>query len=244
MSTSAKGKGKRSYGASSARGPSQQAKRRPYAASSSSNGGGYPMYQRMSNLPPGVFPGKADTKHIDLALVNYDLNTTGSIALLATIPSGTSDTTRTDQDVCYKSVWARGFAATSGTSTTMFGRVLVIYDRQPTGALPAITDILTSANPHAFPNDTNRLRFKTLYQKDFALSSASTAAGNNMAAGDFYFKVPKQYCYAKFGTAGTGAIGDIATGALYLVTVGNIAAGTADGIAALSFRVRYSDRIF
>ena len=41
-----------------------------------------------------------------------------------------------------------------------------------------------------------------------------------------------------FKAAGTGAIGDIEEGALYLVTVGNTAAGTAAAALAASFRMR------
>ena len=44
-----------------------------------------------------------------------------------------------------------------------------------------------------------------------------------------------------YKAAGTGAIGDIEEGALYLVTIGQVAAGTAAAAARLAFRLRFLD---
>jgi hypothetical protein len=44
-----------------------------------------------------------------------------------------------------------------------------------------------------------------------------------------------------YKAATTGAINDIEEGALYLVTVGNIAAGTAAANTSSAFRLRFKD---
>ena len=44
-----------------------------------------------------------------------------------------------------------------------------------------------------------------------------------------------------YKAAGTGAIGDIEEGALYLVTVGQVAAGTAAAAMRVAFRLRFLD---
>lgn len=178
--------------------------------------------------------------YVDLASAAYNMDTTGSVALIATIPQGSSVSQRVGKKVLLKSLQCRGNAYSGATALVPQGTLLVVYDKRPTGSLPAVTDILVSANSDAFNNDSNAGRFKILKRMDFQFVGASNAATSTAPAfnADFYLKLNSLPCV--FKAAGTGAIADIEEGALYIVTVGTNA-GTAGANAGLSFRTRYYD---
>jgi len=181
-----------------------------------------------------------ETGYVDLASATYANDTTGTITLIATIPQGTSVNQRVGKKVIIKSVQFRGYSRVGSTGTTADGTNLVVYDRRPTGSLPAISDILDSASSASFNNDANSGRFQILKRVDWVLTgnSATPATGNEILNADFYLKVGKP---SVFKAAGTGAIADISDGALYFVSVGNIAAGTNAPFTLGGFRTRFID---
>lgn len=182
-----------------------------------------------------------DAGYKDLAVASYALDTTGSITLIATIAQGVSVEQRVGKKAVYKSLQMRGNfnAGTAGTVSDV--AALIVYDRKPTAALPAITDILVSANSRSFLNDVNSDRFQIVRRIDHTLIGNVTtpATGAEAFNLDEYIDLKKRP--VEFGAAGTGAIGDISKGALYLVTVGNLAAGTGAGSLAVGFRTRFID---
>lgn len=179
---------------------------------------------------------------VDLASATYALNTTGSITLLATIPQGASVNQRIGKKVMLKSIQFRGFATADSTTTVSVGAFMIVYDKRPTGSLPAITDVLDSVAFQSFNNDANSGRFRILARKEIALNGNNTTAGQQTECSEvvasFYMKVNRP---TVFKAAGTGAIADIEEGALYLITLGNIAAGTADANLIGGFRTRFVD---
>jgi len=76
---------------------------------------------------------------------------------------------------------------------------------------------------------------------DFSLSgnSAAPATGNEIKNMDDYLKL--NGLQSVFKAAGTGAIGDIEEGAIYAITVGSSAAGTAAATMTLGYRTRFID---
>jgi hypothetical protein len=109
--------------------------------------------------------------------------------------------------------------------------------------LPTIADILVSANANAMNNDANAGRFRILKRQDDVLMGNAGAAANYL---DSMYKAMDWWLDLKnlpvvYKAAATGAIGDIEEGALYLVTVGNIAAGTAAANMSAGFRLRFKD---
>lgn len=179
--------------------------------------------------------------YVDLAQANYALTTTGSIVLVATMAQGVSVNQRVGKKAAYKSVQIRGEVQSGTAGTLAAGAAILVYDRKPTNALPAITDILVTANNGAFLNDVNSDRFQIVRRWDWVLTGNSTtpATGGEYINFDEYVDLKKRA--VEFNAAGTGAIGDIAKGALYFVTVGNIAAGATAGICTASFRTRFFD---
>lgn len=189
---------------------------------------------------------KKEAGYVDLAGANYTMNTTGTVTLLATIPQGTSVNQRVGKKIVYKSLQCRGYVHNDTTAVYNDCAIIIVYDRQPTGSLPAITDILDTANAISFNNDANSDRFKILKRMDFALVGPLTGTiatqqptSTSALSADFYLSLKN--LSAQFKAAGTGAIGDISNGALYLVTVGITAAGTGDANAVLGFRTRFID---
>lgn len=182
-----------------------------------------------------------DAGFVDLASAVYPLNTTGSITLIATVAQGVSVNQRVGKKAVWKSLQMRGVMNADTTTTVAAGAALIVYDRKPTGALPAITDILVSANSGAFLNDVNSDRFQIVRRFNYNIVGNTTtpATGGEAEVIDEFIDLKKRP--VEFNAAGTGAIGDLAKGALYLVTVGNIAAGTADGNIAVGFRTRFID---
>lgn len=182
-----------------------------------------------------------DAGFVDLAGASYATDTTGTITLVATIAQGVSVNQRTGKKAVYKSVQIRGAwnAGTAGTVTDQ--AAMLVYDRKPTAALPAITDILVAANSRAFLNDVNSDRFQIVRRWDVNLVGNITtpATGRESLNFDEYVDLKKRP--VEFNAAATGAIGDIAKGALYFVTVGNAAAGTTAGTVFAAFRTRFID---
>lgn len=202
--------------------------------------------KRGANAAAKVYPQKLavkatkeETGYVDLASNSYALDTTGSIVLIATVAQGASTSQRVGKKVQWKSIQCRGRYIANSTAQQNDCAMLVVYDKRPTGTLPAITDILVTVNPTAFNNDANSGRFQILKRVDFSLAGNSAlATDTSIKQADFFLKVNRQ---AEFAAAGTGAIGDISLGALYLVTVGNNAAGTAAASMAAGFRTRFID---
>lgn len=182
-----------------------------------------------------------DKGYVDLATANYAMDTTGSITLVATIAQGTTVNTRVGKRAAYVSIQGRGYAFNGSTATSNQGVMILVYDRRPTGSLPAITDILDTATSNSFNNDANSDRFLILKRKEFFLIGTQSAADGPSASAenaDFFMRVNKPIV---FKAAGSGAIADISEGAIYLVTVGNTAAGTAAATLNLGFRTRFID---
>lgn len=180
------------------------------------------------------------------ATANYVFDTTGTIALIATVAQGASVNQRIGKKIVWKSLQCRGQAFNGSTASINDCALLIVYDKRPTGALPAITDILiasTSASPN---NDANSGRFSILKRWDFILTGNITGTPATQSLTDSSAMSADWFLNLKskpgvFKAAGTGAIGDIEEGAIYIVTVGSVAAGTGAATLAASFRTRFVD---
>lgn len=183
----------------------------------------------------------SEVNYVDLPAANYECSTTGSITLLATIPQGVSVNQRIGKKAVYKSLLLRGLLKAGTTGTVGDSAVIVIYDKRPSGVLPAITDILTSISSTAFMNDNNTGRFEVIRRIDHILLGNSTTIASGLEAVniDMYIRLNKRPI--TFEALGTGAIADIDMGALYLVTVGTGATGTTAPVLAVSARTRFSE---
>lgn len=196
---------------------------------------------RVSTVRRNTLPfGARDPGFVDLANANRGCDTTGSITLVATIAQGTTINQRIGKKAQYKSFQVRGHIFAGSLGTISQAGWMLVYDKRPSGALPAITDILTSVSSFAFPNDANANRFHTIKRCDYEVIGDSTGPATDSVA----YKV-EEYVKFKgmigFKAAGTGAIADIEEGAVYLVTYGDTAAGTGAPDSDLAIRTRFVD---
>jgi len=182
-----------------------------------------------------------ETGFVDLASAGYGLSTTGTITLIATVAQGASVSQRVGKKILWKSLQFRGFINAGDTGTIADYAIIIVYDKRPTGVMPAITDVLNTANSLSFNNDANSGRFRILKRIDGVMigNNLTPDTGCEMVDVSYYLKLRGLPCVYK--AAATGAIGDIEEGALYQITVGNIAAGTANPALTGGFRTRFID---
>jgi len=214
------------------------------------------------NQPPQILRGwkpfvgvNQELKVQDIATATYQINTTGSITLLA-IPTVSADFTgRIGRKVTLKSLYLRGRvrAAGAGTMTAQVtpeqqARLMIIYDLQPNAEVPTILDILNTADPASQTNLSNRERFRILCDKEYCFDpvvSVTTATQAQMTATRtcYNLKLYKKLNLSMiFNAVNGGTIADINSGALYMVWIGSaVASSTGDAEAVVSTRVRYSD---
>lgn len=185
--------------------------------------------------------------------VQLNFNTTGSIIPLNLIQAGSSFFNRVGRKVELRSIEFQmiqqplNVSRANGTDTL---RVAIVYDRQTNGALPALADIFqdteqngtnTTASQSGL-NLNNRDRFSIVMDKRFMLPAATATAGvltnvwPNSMGGDKGADdgVGLIHEYRKLGgllthykaDSSPAVIGDVATGALYLVVFADSTAGT------------------
>jgi len=185
--------------------------------------------------------------YFDTAIGAYPLDAVGSVTLLNPVPSGTGVTQRIGKKIVMKGLQCRGNLQANSAGLINDVAYMIVYDKRPTGALPAVTDILQAASANVMINDANAGRFRILKRCDeLLIGNASTTGAvanalteRSAVAADWWLDLKSAPTVFKLG--GTGAIGDIEEGALYLVTIGTIAAGTGAAALNVAFRMRFID---
>lgn len=195
--------------------------------------------------------------------VPLSLNSTGSICALNLIQVGSSMFNRIGRRIEMISI--RFSALYNPLSVTRvvptdYGRIMIVYDRQTNGAYPALADILqdtdqTGANTTSSKsglNMNNRERFVTIMDKRLHLPQVTITGGAITAMfpsdtfefrvlSDEYRKLPKLTTHFK-ADSNPAVIGDISTGALYILSLSREAAGSeAFEIYDWNCRLKYID---
>lgn len=172
---------------------------------------------------------KPETNSLDLLIAETNILCTGTIVLLNSIAAGDDINMRDGREVRLKSVEVRGmFRPTHASAAALphqFLRALLIYDNAPTGALPAVIDMLSdtastafsAANPapYSFNNLNNRKRFKVVgvVEDVWGQTPASNTEIENCTQVSMYRKLN----YTQTFSSASAGIGAITSGALYLV---------------------------
>jgi len=185
------------------------------------------------------------------------LNTTGTIQPVNLIASGSGFNNRIGRKIEMQSLHLHGFINQTGVASTStdYTRICVVYDRQTNGAVPLLSDIFTnysqsSGTSSSVMSDLNpdeRERFVIL--ADFRLVLPATTVGGTTGAADGLQATFNVNRFIKLNGASTiykgdtspSVIGDIATGALYIITMGSFAPASEGYKAILSWRLRYKD---
>lgn len=210
----------------------------------------YPTPQRTLRAPA------TEVKCLDWPqTTGLGLDTTGSVQCLNLIRVGSTFNNRIGRKVQLKSIYLNGFiynnAVNSGYSMCRF---LVVYDRQANGANPTYGDVITSLDQGTTTSSTvydginlnNRDRFKILLDKRVITPAlaAGVVTGPSMVTGEEFriseFRSLKGLDTQFKADSSPAVIGDIATGSLFLMTIGSQPAATGWG-ATMNIRLRFTD---
>lgn len=204
----------------------------------------------------GYTPNSQELKVVDTGTAIYNCDTTGDIRCVNLCTLGSDMTNRIGRKICLSSFQMRGYLRNAASVTGAAAvvppsqcRWMLVWDTQPNGALPSITDILNSGSSTSQLNLNNRDRFRIIREKIWALDPyiVSATASQSVATAVNQTKTVKVFKKLKdleviFNSTNGGTIADIQTGALLSVWVGNSAA-SADGPEFVgSYRVRFSDK--
>jgi len=193
-----------------------------------------PVTRKPYVIRPGPMPEKK-WKDVSTA-ATFDL--TGTLALLNGLDRGDDDGSRIGRKVTLKSLELRGVAkATVETGLAQAIRVIVVYDSQTNAAAPGITDILNTADAVSLRNMNGSTRFKVLIDWYGALGDATGDQRQPAFMHEYRkFSLPMQ-----FNNGDAGTVADIVMGSIYMVTVGELAAGATAGAGTIRTRIRYID---
>lgn len=203
-----------------------------------------------------------ELKSMDVAPNTQVLNTAANFDVLNAVPVGSAFYNRIGNKISMKSLELRGYiaqTANAGTGVAEYIRIVILYDAQANGAYPTWADIFTSyagdgtttSTSVDFLNINNRERFKILMDDTICVTNNANTALTNATAGfaDYtknevnihrYIRLKNMVCNYK-GSTSPGIIGDIATGSLILVTLGNIVSGMEKYNLQWASRLRYYD---
>lgn len=190
-----------------------------------------PKYVSLTN-PPSK-PMKLEKKNVDILSGNTLSVGTGvwtNPQILNLLGNGAGPTARIGRRVTMKSLQIR-FTAVAGNQAM---RLMVCYDKQTNGALPAITDVVTSSGDfNAVQNLGNNQRFVVLCDQIFISISNVQAIADTI-----YRKINLDSEY--FATA-TSTIADMSTGSVFIMVAS--LQPPAIGVTQCSFtsRIRFTD---
>jgi len=110
---------------------------------------------------------------------------------------------------------------------------MVVYDKQANGAAPVIGDILTATSMSGVNNLANRDRFIVYADR----AGWVEVTDKTIEPVNVYLKVNLEETFN--GTGASAAA--INTGALYLISMGNLATGVTAPVVTCTARVRFTD---
>lgn len=114
-------------------------------------------------------------------------------------------------------------------------RIVILYDKQPTGALPVALDVFASDTSVSPLNLSNSDRFLVLMDE---MSDSMQSTGLNIS-GSRYRKIDLQSTWPQGSSSG---IANIKTGAVYLMLANNDAVtGTVSNNVDIFTRIRFTD---
>lgn len=206
----------------------------------SANYGSSPGEKKVSDKPSWIDASNPTVTERDQLI--FKVNTDGAFTLLHAPKIGTDFTSRVGRKTCAKSIYIRGViairraiteaSASAFHSSAQQVRCIVFVDWQPNGA-PATTGQLlkftTTAAPTQQLNLNNRDRFHIIKDKVWYFDPLPASAGSLNRTGasvKIYKKINIETTFNGNNSTGDaptdsqGGIGDITTGAIYMMWIG------------------------
>jgi len=195
-----------------------------------------------------------EKKFYDNSSARYNAKASDPVIKLLFVPVLGSDyNNRIGRKTVMKSLYIRGHlrlkaAANLDHATpcpAQQARLIIFCDMQPNGATPNLTDLLTGADATYQLNPNNRDRFKIIKDKLYSFDTYEVNTLNGWAQSGrtgYDIKIYKKLNMETiFNATNAGTIGDINTGALYMVWVGTVISDDSIPEAYVSTRVRFDD---
>lgn len=209
--------------------------------------------------PAAFFPMGSEIKAIDIAIAQaFRLPATNSCNLVNGIQTGAAFYNRVGSRVEMKNLHIRGQITYAATATVAMLRMMVVYDRQPTGALPVVSDIIQTRDQTGAAttsgsseiNLDNRDRFSIIRDMQFYQPPVTYTAGVLTNGPQFPGNDNQQWDVNEFirlrelgthfkSSSNPTTIADIATGALYIYFITNGSDNTVQFQGGI--RLRYHD---
>jgi len=201
---------------------------------------------------------RGETKSVDLIPNDYACTNVGTVTALNLVRTGSTFTNRIGRKIAMQSLYITGrFTPQDVTmaSTASFVRVVVVYDSQTNGALPAWADVIKSYDQSTSSSSTvfdhfnldNRDRFKVVIDERLAVPATSaTGVGNNVPSPNacelkFHRYVSLKNLETQFKADSSPAvIGDISSGSLIMLTFSDGDPDTSWNLEA-GIRLRFTD---
>lgn len=220
------------------------------------------MYRPMVPTAALRSRGTTELKTVDVTGLVKVLSTTATFTILNPVQEGTGFYNRIGRKITMKSLRLKAQIGITGNESNLFEylRIMIVYDRQPTGSAPAIADILqdvsqagvASTDSKSSLNLNNSDRWLVLADIPIEAPYADKDASNWLAQAVFDYKknevnidrfINLRGLEAHFkSTSNPITEADITTGTLYLVTYGSTAAASAPYQLLASTRMRYFDK--
>lgn len=189
----------------------------------------------------------AERKVLDTPQTSTAVNIAGSVTPINLVGQGTDFTQRIGRRYNITAIQLRGLLnpdPTNNTGTPNLLRVMIVVDNQINGgATPLITSILNAADSTSFMNLNERERYKVIYDRSFAFGPINITAGAPVSPcpGAESINVYKKVNIPVFNEGTMALLSSISSGAVYVCTIGQAAAGVADGTFLWSARIRFVD---
>lgn len=195
-------------------------------------------------VPLYLRPGKAAPMEAHVfdhvsSITSFGAAGTGLVEHLNEIAEGTAINNRLSNRCTLRNLLIRGQVRANLSTQPTSGVLMIVYDRQPQGALPAYTDIMDAATVLSYQRLDSRDRFQILWRWSRIFEPYTTSNSDTTQFLDMNLDLGERECvYAT--TATTGTIADCKQGALYLVTVGDQAVLANNFAASIGFRIVFS----
>jgi len=194
------------------------------------------------------------------------LSATANFALINGVQEGSAYYNRVGRKIVLKSLHVTGQVQTLANLGIIddggfYGRLLIVYDRQPEGVIPAIATVLsdydqtgaTASTPISGLNPTNAERFLILRDLRFAFSSTDNQNGSltniELQTTDYTTNRVNVNEYIRLNNLETtyksdadpATIANVSAGAIYAITFGTSADANAVYGVSIKARLRYTD---
>jgi len=161
------------------------------------------------------FTGESEMKVLDTSTTSSTIGSSGTVFLLNGIAQGTDTNQRIGNEYIVKGFNCRYSFVTTGQTTaadeTNVFRLIVVYDKEPKGVAPGVSEILSLVRPDSTYQDANKGRFIVMYDRfDYVGLNGPMAVTDNI-----FEKCDLQVlCNTTSGT-----ISAIQTGSIYLLCI-------------------------